>query len=368
MGSQFDHIPEDGHLYVRPTLFSPLKENSPHCRSLAGGPMGFSAVELIFREKGQPLVSMIVGMEEIERASTELPEGHSKALEIWIDRLSAERRNIPLKNNHPLSFEKPHIMGVINVTPDSFSDGGQFLDAELAVAHGQRLLREGAQSVDIGGESTRPGAVELPLADELARVLPVIEGLRDCGAPISIDSRKSRVMKAAADNGASIINDVSALTFDPKSLDCVAGEGLPVILMHALGDPSSMQIDPGYDHVLLDVFDFLMARIEAAVAGGISRNNIIIDPGIGFGKTLEHNLILLRGISMLHGTGCPIMLGVSRKSFIGKITGENNSHGRLPGSLAAVLTGLWQGVQLFRVHDVAETQQAIDVFLNIVHP
>jgi len=203
---------------------------------------------------------------------------------------------------------------------------------------------------------------------EKARVLPVIEGLRDCGVPISIDSRKSGVMKAALHSGASVINDVSALTYDADAAALVAETGLPVILMHAQGDPRTMQNEPSYDHVLLDVFDFLIARVEAAAAAGVARKNIIVDPGIGFGKTLEHNLTLLRGLSLLHGTGCPVLLGVSRKSFLGKISGESHPDKRVPGSLSAAVTGLSQGVQITRVHDVAQTRQAIDVFLNIVHP
>ncbi|RMF09921.1 MAG: dihydropteroate synthase, partial [Alphaproteobacteria bacterium] len=252
-------------------------------------------------------------------------------------------------------------MGVINVTPDSFSDGGAFLDPRAAIAHGEALVADGADILDIGGESTRPGAEPVSDREEQRRVLPVISGLRDRGTPISVDTRRAATMTAAVEAGAAIINDVSALSYHEDSLGVAASLNVPVILMHARGDPRTMQDNPQYDDVVLDVYDYLAARVEAAVAAGIARDRIIVDPGIGFGKTLSQNLALLDGIGIFHGLGCPVMLGASRKSFIGKITGEARATARLPGSLGVAVLARLQGVQIFRVHDVAETVQALGV-------
>ncbi len=267
-----------------------------------------------------------------------------------------------------LTLDRPRLMGVVNVTPDSFSDGGRWLTAEAAVARALELEAEGADILDIGGESTRPGAEPIGAEEELARVLPVIEALaRKAQAPISIDTRNAEVMRRAADAGARIINDVAALAHDPDSLRIAADLGLPVVLMHAQGDPRIMQLDPRYDDVVLDVYDWLEARISACEAAGIPRARLIVDPGIGFGKTLAHNLALLASLGIFHGLGCPILLGASRKSFIGRLAGgampdqgpARSPDQRLPGSLAAALLGAAQGVQLLRVHDVAATRQAL---------
>ena len=209
-----------------------------------------------------------------------------------------------------LSFERPVIMGIVNVTPDSFSDGGRLVSSDAAIAHALQLARDGADIIDIGGESTRPGSLPVPLAVELARVIPVIQGLAGkTEARISVDTRKAEVMTQAAAAGADIINDVAALMHDPQALEAAAATGLAVVLMHAQGDPRTMQEAPYYDHVLLDVFDFLEARVEACRRGGIPLNRLIVDPGIGFGKTLDHNLELMAGLSLFHGLGCPILFG-----------------------------------------------------------
>ena len=261
-----------------------------------------------------------------------------------------------------LTLEQTRIMGVVNVTPDSFSDGGRYLATDAAIAHGLQLEAEGADILDIGGESTRPGAEPLGIEDECRRVLPVIEGLaRRARVPLSIDTRNAEVMRRAAQSGARIINDVSALAHDPQSLEVAAASGLPVVLMHALGDPRTMQRNPVYDDVVLDVYDALEVRIEACEKAGIARERLIVDPGIGFGKTLAHNLALLGALSIFHGLGCTVLLGASRKSFIGKLTGAL-ADDRLPGSLAAALLGAVQGVQIVRVHDVAATRQALAVW------
>ena len=258
-----------------------------------------------------------------------------------------------------LGLDRPRIMGVINVTPDSFSDGGDYASADAAVAHGRAMLAAGADVLDVGGESTRPGSDTVADNEEIARVLPVIGPLAGEGSLISSDTRKSVVMKAAVGAGARIVNDISALTFDAKSLPTVTSLRVPVVLMHASGDPKTMQKDPRYRDASLDVFDYLEERVAAAVAAGIPRSDILVDPGIGFGKGLEHNLALLAELALLKGLGVGVLLGVSRKSFIGRVSGVQNPKDRLPGSLAAMLHGLDQGIDMIRVHDVPETAQAI---------
>jgi dihydropteroate synthase len=251
-------------------------------------------------------------------------------------------------------------MGVVNVTPDSFADGGRYLAPEAAVAHAFELDAEGADILDIGGESTRPGAQPVGVEEEWGRVGPVIAALAaKARARLSIDTRHAEVMRRAARAGVHLINDVSALSHDPASLETAAESGLPVVLMHAQGDPRTMQVKPTYADVVLDVCDYLAARIEACEAAGIPRARLIVDPGIGFGKTLAHNLALLGSLSLLHGLGCAILLGASRKSFIGRLTGTADPDDRLPGSIAAALIGAAQGVQVLRVHDVAATRQAL---------
>lgn len=265
-----------------------------------------------------------------------------------------------------LSMARPRVMGILNVTPDSFSDGGRFLDPAAALAQA-RAMAEGADVLDIGGESTRPGAAEVVVADEIARTSPVIAALRAGGlnVPISIDTRKAAVASAALGAGAGIVNDVAALGFDPAIAGVVAEAGAPVILMHSIKTPATMQDDPRYDDVLLDVYDFLADRIRLAEAAGIPATRIMIDPGIGFGKTAEHNLALIRGLSVFHALGVPILLGASRKRFIGTIGQAPEADSRAPGSIAVALAGVAQGVQVIRVHDVAETRQALRLWQAI---
>ncbi|MFQ5786334.1 MAG: dihydropteroate synthase, partial [Alphaproteobacteria bacterium] len=275
-----------------------------------------------------------------------------------LDRLTAPRA--PLLG---IAMDAPKIMGVINVTPDSFSDGGDCADADVAVAHGRALAGAGAAILDVGGESTRPGSDPVTPETELARVLPVVRGLAEGGPPVSIDSRRAAVMAAALEAGAGIVNDVSALTFDPQSLGVAAAAGAPVVLMHARGDPKIMQANPTYDCAPLDVYDYLAGRIDACLAAGVTRERIVVDPGIGFGKSMGgHNVEILQNLALYHGLGCPILLGVSRKSFIAHLSAGEAPKARLPGSLAAGLAGLDQGVQILRVHDVAETAQALAVW------
>ena len=252
------------------------------------------------------------------------------------------------------------IMGVVNVTPDSFSDGGEFLDPARAIAHGERLAAEGADILDIGGESTRPGAEPVPADEELRRVLPVVEGLAGVDAAISIDTTKAEVASAAIAAGATIVNDVSALRFDPELAGIVAGLGAGCCLMHMLGEPRTMQSDPRYDDVVSDVRAFLEERMDFAVSEGIAEDRIWLDTGIGFGKTLEHNLELLRRLDEIAAIGRPVVVGTSRKSFLGKLTGREEKE-RLPGTTATNVLALERGGTIFRVHDVAATRDALTV-------
>lgn len=303
---------------------------------LAGGWAYFASAERINRG-GQEIVAL-----------SEVPHH-------WMERFTSER--LPLGN---VSMSAPQVMGVLNVTPDSFSDGGRFNDFSAAMAQARLMETHGASIIDVGGESTRPGAEEVPVAEEIARTAPVIAELRaQSDVSISVDTRKAPVAEAAIAAGASIINDVSAFSWDPALADVTADAGLPVCLMHAQGDPQTMQANPQYDNVLLDVYDYLEERVRFAESKGIARSRIMVDPGIGFGKTVQHNISLIRGISLFHGLGCPILLGVSRKRFIGSIGGAETASDRMAGSVSVALWGVSQGVQVTRVHDTFETVQAI---------
>lgn len=262
-----------------------------------------------------------------------------------------------------LAMGRPKLMGIVNVTPDSFSDGGLLKFANEAIAHGARLVEEGAHIVDIGGESTRPGSDAVPEAVELDRILPVIAALAGQGHCVSVDTRKAPVMLKAVAAGAAIINDVSALTFDPLSLATAARLGQPVVLMHAKGDPKTMQDNPTYDDVALDVFDMLAAQIARCEAAGIKRARIAIDPGIGFGKTFAHNLALLSQLTLFHGLGAVLLVGLSRKAFTGALTGEKKAADRVMGSVGGAVQAALNGAQILRVHDVKATRQALAVAL-----
>ena len=332
--------------YFRPV---PCARSLPGARALGGGPLGFREVEVLSRGiapevlPADAAVALWPGADTaIERAGT------------------APARVVGLPSDRPL------VMGVVNATPDSFSDGGQYRTADCATAHAEALVRAGADILDIGGESTRPGSDPIGETEELDRVLPVIERLvaAGCAAPISIDTRKAAVMRAALAAGARMVNDVAALSWEADAAEAAAGAEA-VCLMHALGDPKTMQQNPVYGDVLLDVYDFLADRIAAAEAAGISRARIVVDPGIGFGKTLAHNLALLRRLSLFRSLGCAVLLGVSRKGFVGRLSGQPEAALRAPGSVAAGLAGLAQGVQMLRVHDVAETVQAVRVWQAI---
>jgi dihydropteroate synthase len=326
-------------LYHRPIVMSdPARPEA--ASALAGGPCWFDRVEVLARG----------------RAPVVVPAGEIDATALA--RLTAARPDFG-----GLSMDIPRIMGILNVTPDSFSDGGLFLRPDAAVMQA-RLMAAGAEIIDVGGESTRPGAAEVAETEEIARTAPVIAALRAGGldGAISIDTRKATVARAALQAGASWVNDVTALRFDPAMAGVVAQAGVPVILMHSVATPGTMQDDPHYDDVLLDVFDALADRVAQAEAAGIRRENIAVDPGIGFGKTLAHNLALLARLSLFHDLGLPVLLGASRKRFIGTLADEAEAARRMPGSLAVALHGVAQGVQIIRVHDVAETRQALSLW------
>ncbi len=258
------------------------------------------------------------------------------------------------------TLSDPLVMGVVNVTPDSFSDGGRFLDARAAIAHGRRLAREGAGILDVGGESTRPGAEAVAEAEQLRRIVPVVEGLAGTGAEVSVDTTRAAVARGALDAGATIVNDVTALRGDPALAELVAERGARLCLMHMRGEPRTMQDDPRYDDVVDDVRAFLEERVAVAVAAGVADDRIWVDPGIGFGKTVEHNLELLRRLDELVALDRPVVVGTSRKAFLGRITGRE-PEGRLPGTIATNVLALARGAAVFRVHDVAPVADALRV-------
>jgi dihydropteroate synthase len=262
-----------------------------------------------------------------------------------------------------LSLERPLVMGIVNVTPDSFYDGGRHASAAAAIAHARRLAEEGADLLDVGGESSRPGSEAVSLDEELARVLPVLDGLRDLEVPISVDTTKPEVMRAAIAAGAAMVNDITALAA-PGALEAVAASDAAVCLMHMRGEPKTMQADPVYADVVAEVRDFLAARVPACVAAGIERDRIAIDPGFGFGKTLDHNLELLRQLGTIAALGLPVLAGWSRKSSLGRITGRAPED-RLAGSLAAALIAAQHGARILRVHDVAATRDVLAVLAAV---
>jgi dihydropteroate synthase len=322
-------------VYFRPIIQTDPKRPADAVL-LHGGPLWFDRVEPLER-----------GVAHVLMPASELPSA-------LLDQLSAPRV-IP-----SLPKGRAALMGVLNVTPDSFSDGGKFTAPQAAIAHAQAMVAAGADILDIGGESTRPGAALVPEEEEIARTAPIISALRAAGvgATISIDTRKAAVAEAALAAGANMLNDVSALTFDGAMAKTAARSGTPICLMHAQGDPETMQKNPHYDDVLLDVFDYLAARVAAAEAAGVAKDRIIVDPGVGFGKTQAHNLTLIRGLSLFHTLGCPILLGVSRKRFIGNIAGVTRAEDRASGSVSVAMEGIRQGVQIIRAHDIEVHHQA----------
>lgn len=271
------------------------------------------------------------------------------------------RMSAPRSPLGALSLDEPRTMGILNTTPDSFSDGGRHIGLEAAVARARQMVAEGAEIIDIGGESTRPGAAFVPPDEEIARTAPVIEALQSVGTVISLDTRKASVARAGMAAGADILNDVSGLRFDPELADVAAATNAPLILMHSIANPDTMQAEAesAYSDVLLDVYDGLQSAVDMAVAAGVDRDKIIVDPGIGFGKTQSQNLALIQRVSLFHSLGCAILLGVSRKGFIGTIAAQPQADQRGPGSAGIGLWALGQGVQILRVHDIEMHTQMI---------
>ncbi|EYD77784.1 Dihydropteroate synthase [Rubellimicrobium mesophilum DSM 19309] len=310
----------------------------PEALPLAGGWCWFDRVERLSRSEPPAIMP--------------LPEVPPEVL----DRLASPRAPIA-----GLSWERPRLMGILNVTPDSFSDGGLFDAPDSALAQARAMEAEGADLLDLGGESTRPGARQVPPEEEIARVVPVLGAIRrHSPITLSVDTRKAAVAEAALAAGAEIVNDVSALHFDP-GMARVAARAPGLCIMHAQGSPETMQLDPRYDDVVLDVYDMLEERVAAAESQGIPRGRILVDPGIGFGKTLQHNVSLLRRLSLYHALGCAILLGASRKGFVGVLGGAREARDRMPGSVSVALHAARQGVQVLRVHDVGETRQALSL-------
>ncbi|MBE2993522.1 dihydropteroate synthase [Sphingomonas sp. CFBP 13603] len=341
-------------LHLRPVQFvdTPIGHADGSVTRLAGGLQWFAAYEVI-----EGRARRTIPVAEIATIGEHAAHLHAA--------ITAPRAPLQL-GERTLRFDQPIVAGILNVTPDSFSDGGQHVDdPAAAAAAGIDMAAAGATLIDVGGESTRPGAPAVWEGDEIARLVPVVERLARAGAIVSVDTRKAAVMEATLAAGAHIVNDVAALLWDDRALDVVAKSGCPVVLMHSPDPKKGGHGDGAYGNVLTDVFDWLETRIAAVVAGGVERSRIMVDPGIGFGKTLAENLALLNGLAIFHGLGCPIMLGASRKRLIGALSNEAPVDQRLAGSLALALKGAEAGVQILRVHDVAETVQAVKIWRGL---
>ncbi|SOB79377.1 dihydropteroate synthase [Sphingomonas guangdongensis] len=359
-------IPAGARLYLRPEGFvdTPVGRDGQVAR-LAGGLLWFAAYELIARVGNARVVQESVAVPELSALIANLPPAQAARVRLLAERLSAPRAPLVF-GARTIRLDQPQVMGILNVTPDSFSDGGRNGGDPAAVAQaGFDLGVQGAAIVDVGGESTRPGATTVWEGDEIARVEPVVRALAATGTPVSIDTRKAAVMEAAIAAGATLVNDVAALAFDDRAAEVVARAGVPVVLMHSPDPARGPHGDGGYGDVLLDVYDWLEARIAAVETAGVERTHILVDPGIGFGKSLSDNLALLNGTALFHGLGCAVVLGASRKRLIGALSNEAPVDQRLGGSVALALHGANHGAQLLRVHDVAETAQAIRVWRGL---
>jgi len=343
---------------LRPTAFvdSPFGHDGKVAR-LAGGMTWFSAVELLAIDGHRRTSAELVPIEGIQ-------DRFDDGMAAQWEALTASRPPFQV-GERTIRLDQPQVMGIVNATPDSFSDGGQFPDGVAAAEAGAAMAADGAAIIDVGGESTRPGARSIWEGDEIERVAPVIRQLAAGGTAVSCDTRKADVMTAAVEAGARMINDVSALTYDARSAGVAASLNVPVVLMHHKGAPEVMQDDPRYDDVLVEIYLWLEERIEAAVDAGVARNKILIDPGFGFGKNVGHNLELMNGLALFHSLAHPLVVGASRKRTIGALSGEAPADKRLGGSVAFAMKAMEQGAQLIRVHDVFETVQAIRVWRGL---
>jgi dihydropteroate synthase len=343
---------------LRPTGFvdSPFGHDGKVAR-LAGGLNWFSAVELIEVDGHSRTSTELIPVHGIESRFDDDMAAQWQAL-------TAPRAALQL-GARTVRLDQPQVMAIVNATPDSFSDGGQFPDAAAAAEAGAQMAADGAAIVDVGGESTRPGARSIWEGDEIERIEPVIRQLAAGGAAVSVDTRKADVMTAAVAAGARMVNDVSALAYDQRSAEVAASLKVPVVLMHHRGAPEVMQDDPRYDDVLVEVYLWLEERIAAATEAGVARQNILIDPGFGFGKNVAHNLEIMNGLALFHSLGCPLVVGASRKRTIGALSGEAPNDRRLAGSITFALKAVEQGAQIVRVHDVFETVQALRVWRGL---
>ena len=283
-----------------------------------------------------------------------------KKILLDLKKISKKKKFKGLKFSH-----KPLMMGVLNLTPDSFSDGGKFNEKNISVKHAKKLFRDGCSILDIGGEATNPGSKEVDANNEWKRIFPTLSKIKKMKKFISLDTRKSIIMKRGIQNKVSLINDISGLDHDPNTIDVLKKFNIPFVIHHIQGNPTTMQNNPKYKNVVLDIYDFFENKIKYIRSKGIRHNNIILDPGIGFGKNLKHNITLLRNISIFHSLGFPIMLGTSRKRFIKELSGENDSKERLGGTISSSLLAIMQGVQILRIHDVNEINQSIKVFNSL---
>lgn len=357
-------------LYIRPIALSdsPQSEEGEAVR-LGGSMVWASRFALIVRENGRIVSRDRVSTAQMPAALGSLLVDLGAAAEAQWSNLRKVHAPLDLavrEGNRTIRLDQPQVMGILNMTPDSFSDGGRFLDdVEVAAGHASAMLEAGAAIIDLGGESTRPGAAAVWEGDELKRVVPMVERLAAMGAAISVDTRRPAVMEATLAAGAHIINDVSALRYDPRSLELAASSGAPVVLMHAPGQADDLHSGADFDDVVLDVFDWLEARRDACVAAGIAADRIVLDPGFGFGLTLAQNLALFNALPLFHALGQPLLVGVSRKRMIGALSNEAPAHQRLGGSVALAVKAMDAGAHILRVHDVPETVQAVKVWRGL---
>jgi len=353
-------------IYLHPIALAPgpQAEDGAAIR-LAGSMVYASRFALVAREGGAVVHRRNFGTTEAAQALAE--PGGALAAEAERQWANLQLVHAPLQlGERTIRLDQPQIMGVLNVTPDSFSDGGEFLEKpDAGRAHAASMVEAGAAIIDIGGESTRPGGAATWEGDEIERVVPAVEYCAAMGAAISVDTRRAGVLEAALSKGAHMANDVSALRYDPRSLELVANNGCPVVLMHAPGTGDDLHEGDSYADVVTEVFDMLKSQRERAIAGGIAEERILLDPGIGFGKSLTDNLALINALPLFHALGSPLLLGVSRKRMIGALSNEDPAHKRLGGSIALATKGMDAGVHILRVHDVAETVQARNVWRGL---
>jgi dihydropteroate synthase len=353
-------------VYIRPIGFAPGPQ-SEHGNAirLAGGMVYAARFAVILRRDGSVVERWLASPDTIDEVLGRLPDAVGAEAEAQWANLRLAHPPLEL-GARTVRLDQPQVVGILNVTPDSFSDGGAFADPAAGRAHAAAMVEAGAAILDVGGESTRPGARAVWEGDEIARVVPAIEGCAAMGAAVSVDTRKAAVMEAALDAGAAMVNDVSGLRHDPRAAEVIAARGCPVVLMHAPGaGGEDLHAGADYANVVLDVFDALQARRDAALEAGIAADKIILDPGIGFGKSLGDNTALINALPLFHALGHPLMLGASRKRLIGAMSNEAGADQRLGGSLALAMVGMDAGVQLLRVHDVPETVQARNVWRGL---